>query len=79
MARAAQLYGEAAECGHVQAMLQLGVCYEDGKGVRRDVSRAAGLYARAADLGSSRAESFLERLQKNAAAAAAAKAAAAST
>ena len=50
-ARAAELYGEAAEAGDPRAMAALGRMLEFGMGVKPDPERAAKLYRQAAELG----------------------------
>jgi TPR repeat protein len=48
-AKAAQLYGQAAEQGHADAQYNLGVCYSDGEGVKVDKAKAAQLFRQAAE------------------------------
>ena len=42
---------EAAEAGHAQSMVDIGVMYANGIGVQADLGKAAMWYNRAADLG----------------------------
>ncbi|SFE41292.1 tetratricopeptide repeat protein [Roseivivax sediminis] len=42
--RAAALYRDAAEAGHIEAAVSLGVLYQDGRGVPRDPQEALRLY-----------------------------------
>ena len=49
VAEALQLYAKGVREDDYRAMLDLGEIYEHGRGVRRDVPRAAGLYERAAE------------------------------
>lgn len=48
---AARLYGAAAAAGDRDAMHNLGVLYDNGKGVAKSAETAARWYARAAELG----------------------------
>ena len=48
-AQAAVLYRKGIEHDDYRAMLDLGPMYEHGRGVQKDLSRAAGLYEKAAD------------------------------
>lgn len=48
-------YTKAAELGHTDCMVLLGVCYEDGVGVARDPVKAVKLYRQAAAQGCSAA------------------------
>jgi len=52
---AARLFEQAAELGHVNAMVRLGELREQGRGVPTDPAAAARLYKRAGALGSARA------------------------
>jgi hypothetical protein len=47
-AEAARWYGKAAEAGSVDALFNLGVCYETGNGVPVSLVEAVKLYSRAA-------------------------------
>ena len=47
-ARAATLYARAAETGHLEATVSLGVLYQNGTGVEQDPARARALYETAA-------------------------------
>ncbi len=49
--KAAQYWRRAARSGHVRAQFYLGTCYEDGHGVRSNVSRAIQWYLKAAHQG----------------------------
>ena len=55
-ARAAELYRQAHEQGHVPATCSLGLCYELGRGVEEDKEKAAALYRQAAEQGYARAQ-----------------------
>ena len=59
-ARAAELYGKAAEQGHMYAQYNLGGMYYDGEGVEQDFARAAELFRKAADAGNNEAQIFLD-------------------
>jgi TPR repeat protein len=58
-ARAAQAYAIAAQAGHIDAAVSLGVLYQEGKGVDQDYARALGIYQQAADAGHPRAQNNL--------------------
>ena len=49
--KAAELYRQAAEGGQVNAQNNLGLLYEDGKGVKKDLAEAVKWYRKAADNG----------------------------
>eukprot|EP00128_Syssomonas_multiformis_P005543 Colp12_sorted_trinity150504_noHs@9085 len=53
---AAQLFMEGAESNYARAQFNLGLCYEQGKGVPKDIHIAAEHYARAAKQGHSKAQ-----------------------
>ena len=53
------LWKPLAESGHVDAQFNLGLMYDHGTGVSRDLSTAAGWYRRAAEAGDRTAQSFL--------------------
>jgi TPR repeat protein len=55
-AKAAELYGRAAEQGLATAQLALGACYADGEGVEVDTAKATQLYGRAAKQGLAEAQ-----------------------
>ena len=59
-AKAFEWYKRAAELGDADAMFNLGLCFEDGRGVAKDEAKAFKLYKRAAELGNDHAN---ERLQ----------------
>ncbi|SMX40816.1 tetratricopeptide repeat protein [Maliponia aquimaris] len=59
LARAATLYRQAAEAGHVDAAVSLGVLLQDGRGVEKDPTAAADLYRGAAEAGHARAQNNL--------------------
>jgi TPR repeat protein len=61
-ALAAQWYEQAAEQGHVKAQNNIGMLYEQGRGVEQDASLAVGWYRRAADQGLATAQSNLARM-----------------
>jgi len=48
MQKAVELYKEALELGSVDALFNLGVAYEYGEGVQKDVAKAAEFYEKAA-------------------------------
>jgi TPR repeat protein len=48
---AARVFTKAAEAGHVPAMVDLGLMYNNGDGIPVDLVKAAMWYKRAADLG----------------------------
>uniref|UniRef100_UPI00260B7424 tetratricopeptide repeat protein n=1 Tax=uncultured Neisseria sp. TaxID=237778 RepID=UPI00260B7424 len=54
-AQAVQWYRRAAEQGHAQAQVLLGVMYENGQGVRQDYAQAAQWYRRAKEQGAAEA------------------------
>lgn len=58
-ARAATLYAQAAEAGHQEAMVSLGVMYQNGTGVTQDYARALDLYSGPAAAGNARAQNNL--------------------
>ena len=49
--KAIKLYEEAAELGYAEAQFRLGVCYSDGDGVDRDLSKAFYWYKKAYEKG----------------------------
>lgn len=57
--RACALFAEAAEQGHVNAMLRLGQCLAGGWGGRQDKAEAARWYRRAGERGSGHAQAAL--------------------
>jgi TPR repeat protein len=59
LVRAIELYEKAADRGSTTAMVFLGVCYENGKGVTKSAEKAVELYQRASDLGDATAMSYL--------------------
>jgi TPR repeat protein len=61
-AEAVKWYQRAAESGHVQSCNNLGLMYEQGRGVERDEAAAALWYQAAADQGLATAQSNLARL-----------------
>lgn len=58
-ARAADLYRQAAELGHQEAAVSLGVLYQNGRGVPQDPVRARELYEDPAAAGHARAQNNL--------------------
>ena len=58
-AKAVVLYQEAADLGHITAINNLGVNYENGTGVKKDEAKAVELYAKAARQGNRIAKSNL--------------------
>lgn len=62
----AKLYAQAAELGYAPAQNLLGKCYQDGRGVEKNVEKAFEWYKRAADQGLSEAQYNLARcLERN--------------
>jgi TPR repeat protein len=59
---AARLYRLAADQGEAYGQNNLGVMYENGTGVAKDVAEAVRLYRLAADQGHSKAQAHLKRL-----------------
>ena len=55
-------YREAAESGHTGAQFNLGVMYENGRGVDKDDSSAVEWYRQAAEQGHTGAQNYLDRL-----------------
>lgn len=53
--RAAELYARAADVGHVESAVSLGVLYQNGHGVEQDYGRAISLYLEPAQAGHPRA------------------------
>jgi TPR repeat protein len=49
MAKAAQLYGQAAEQGYAPPQFHLGTCYASGEGVELDEANAVRLCGQAAE------------------------------
>ena len=64
--KAVEWYRKAAEQGHPGAMFNLGTCYLEGTGVKKDIAEAAKWFKRAASLGHERSAKILEKLQKEA-------------
>jgi len=64
-ATAKQIWLEAAKAGDPEAMNNLGILYDKGLGVDRDIETAARLYERAADLGFPNAQFNLANLYYN--------------
>ena len=54
---------KAAELGSADAMYDLGVIYEEGKGVAKDTQQALNWYQEAADAGSQNAKAKLKNLK----------------
>jgi TPR repeat protein len=54
--QAASWYEKAANQNHVEALLDLGLLYSDGRGVTKDPKRALALFRRSAGLGESFAQ-----------------------
>ena len=57
-------YKKAADKGYALAQYNLGILYEGGKGVKKDVQQAKIWYKKAADQGEQNAEEALKRLSK---------------
>ncbi|MBI5624415.1 MAG: protein kinase [Elusimicrobia bacterium] len=62
LARAGELFRGAAEAGDPVAQYNLGVLYEDGKGVGKDFAAAAAWYRKSADQGYAAAQNNLANL-----------------
>ena len=62
--RAAGFYRVACERGYAAGCSNLGVAYEHGWGVRRDVTRAVALYRQACDAGEALGCSNLDRAKQ---------------
>jgi TPR repeat protein len=60
--QAAFWYRRSAEQGNAEAQYRLGVLYERGDGVAKDVAQAAAWYRRAADQGNTEADERLRAL-----------------
>ena len=58
-AKAAKLFREAAEQGHVSAQFNLGVMYETGQGVPEDKAEAIKWIRKAAEQGDEDAKTWL--------------------
>lgn len=56
---AATHYQEAANAGHMESIVSLGVLYQNGTGVTQDYEKAVALYVAAADAGHARAQNNL--------------------
>ena len=52
----AECFQKAAEQGLAQAQCNLGVCYEEGQGVKKDEQKAVEWYQKAADQGDAQAQ-----------------------
>lgn len=50
-----EIFEQRAELGDAEAMLNLGACYQNGKGVPQDIAKAIEWYVRAARFGNSAA------------------------
>ncbi|APZ54047.1 tetratricopeptide repeat protein [Salipiger abyssi] len=59
LARAAEIYGRAAELGDADAAVSLGALYQEGRGVEKDLARARELYEGPAAAGHARAQNNL--------------------
>ena len=55
---------EQANQGDLEAQLILGACYEEGKGVERNLEKSAQLFSQAAEQGDARAQMILEPVMK---------------
>ena len=62
MVQAAYWYGKAADQNFARAQFNLGVSYENGTGVEKDMSRALSLYRKAAGQGYNPAQKRLAKL-----------------
>ncbi len=63
--KAVSLLRQAADKGNPRAMKNLGVCYENGDGVDKDIAKAVELYQRATDMGNAAAMCNLGVCYKN--------------
>lgn len=52
----------AADKGYIESQYELGVCYENGRGVKQDKSKAIEWYKAAAAQGYEKAKTALKRL-----------------
>jgi len=59
------LYQKAANQGNAAGQNNLGLCYENGYGVTKDLNQAIAWYKKAADQGNLNAQAALDRLQNN--------------
>lgn len=57
--KAVKWYTKAAEQGLPRAQCNLGVCYENGNGVEKNLEEAVKLYTKAANQGYARAQYYL--------------------
>jgi len=62
-AEAVEWYRKAAEQGNANAQLNMGLCYETGRGVQQDYAKAAEWYRKAADQGFALAQNVLDKLK----------------
>ncbi|MBQ9771958.1 MAG: sel1 repeat family protein, partial [Lentisphaeria bacterium] len=56
-------YRKAAEQGNALAQYNLGVCYENGEGVQKDLVQAVFWFRKAADQGYAQAQEALKKLK----------------
>lgn len=59
MTQAAQLFRQAADSGHADAMMELSSCYLNGTGVAKDQDAAYSWIKKAADAGSQKAKAYI--------------------
>lgn len=57
-------YRKAADAGDAAGMFNLGIMYEDGRGMPRDDAQALSWFRKAADAGNQNAVQALKRLGK---------------
>ena len=57
-------FTKAAEQGDADAQCNLGMCYEDGDGVEKDLQKAIEWYTKAANQGNTNAKQALARLKQ---------------
>ena len=50
---------EAAEKGNAEAQFNLGLCYENGEGIQKDLQAAVNWYRQAAEKGNAEAQYYL--------------------
>jgi TPR repeat protein len=63
--KAAKWYRKAANQGEAKSQFTLGMIYEKGKGVKKDVAEAAKWYGKAAKQGNADAVHKLHKLKKS--------------
>ena len=61
MTKAVEWFEKSANLGHSTAMYNLGICYEEGTGVTKDVNQAREWYTKAIAQGHANAKTQLDR------------------